>query len=133
MSGNSWLCRIWPLLLVLTVINASARENPGPHIYSNVQLVEGGVDFVGTELELKIEGTVATGILRIYDGRCAEPVQVTGSASGNTVHVSGEGVGYGKMEITGNLHRGRFNGSLRLDRNHSSEKISLKRIAKPHC
>jgi hypothetical protein len=133
MSMNSRLLPVLPLLLVLAVINVSAKENPGPHIYSNVQYQEGAGDLVGTELELKIEGTAATGVLRIYDGRCAEPVQVTGSVSGTTLHVSGEGVGYGKMEITGKLQRGRFDGLLRLDRNHSSEKIRLKRITKPHC
>jgi hypothetical protein len=111
----------------------SAKENPGPHIYSNVQYQEGGTDLVGTELELKIEGAVATGVLRIYEGRCAEPVQVTGSVSGTALRVSGEGQGYGKIEITGKLQRGRLDGLLRLDREKTSEKIRLKRVTKPHC
>ncbi len=131
---KSSLLRVWPLLLVLAVINASAGETAGPRIYSDVRYIEEGAgDLVGTELELEIEGTQATGILRIYEGGCAEPVQVTGSLSGNTVHVSGEGQGYGKVEITGNLQHGRLDGLLRLERAHSSEKIRLKRITKPHC
>jgi hypothetical protein len=136
MKTLCWL-RAWPLLLILAVdflvVCASARDNSGPRIYSNVQLEEGAMELVGTELELKIEGTAASGVLRIYYGRCAEPVQVTGTASGENFHVTGEGQGYGKIDITGNVHRGRVDGVLRLDRNHSSEKIRLKRISKPHC
>lgn len=132
MRVNSWLLRFWPLLVVLVAINVSA-SNPVRHIYSDVRYVEGGVDLVGTELELKIEGAAATGVLRIYDGRCAEPVAVTGSVSGETLHISGEGVGYGKVEITAKLRHGRVDGVLRLDRAHTSETIRLKRIAKPHC
>jgi|HubBroStandDraft_6_1064221.scaffolds.fasta_scaffold788702_2 hypothetical protein len=140
---NSRLSRVRPLLLVLAVAlainNAWAKEVSGPRIYSDVRVVEEGRDLAGTELELKIEGSVATGVLRIYDGRCAEPVPVAGSFSGNTIHVSGEGQGFGKIEITGSVHSGRlgqgdhFDGTLRLERNHTTEKIRLKRITKPHC
>jgi len=124
------------LLLVLAVINAPAKEKAGPQIYSDVRYIaEGGGpgDLVGTELQLKIEGTEATGILRIYQGGCAEQVRVVGSFSGNTVHVSGEGQGYGKVDITGKLQHGRFDGVLRLERDHSTQKIRLKRTSKPHC
>jgi hypothetical protein len=87
----------------------------------------------GTELELKINGTQASGVLRIYQGGCAEPVQVTGTVSGSKIDVSGEGQGFGKIEITGNLHGRGLDGLLRLDRTHSSEKIRLKIIKKAHC
>jgi hypothetical protein len=131
---NTFLFRLCPLLLVLAAINASAKDNSKPHIYSDVHLEEGGVsDLIGTELELKLEGSVATGVARIYQGRCAEPVKVTGSVSGTTVHVSGEGQGFGKIDITGKLEHGRLDGMLRLDRVHSKDKIRLKRISKPHC
>lgn len=130
---NSSLLRVCPLLLVLALINALAKENLGPRIYSDVHIEEAAGDLVGTEVELKIEGTKATGVLRIYQGGCAEPVQVTGSLSGNAVHVSGEGQGFGKIEITGNLRRGGLEGLLRLERNHTAEKIRLKKITKPHC
>jgi hypothetical protein len=134
MSMNSSLRVIWPLLLVLAAVSASAKEADGPHIYSDVRLAEGEVqELVGTELELKMEGTAATGVLRIYDGGCAEHVLVTGSVSGNTLHIAGEGQGYGKIEITGSLQHGRLDGLLRLERTHTSEKIRLKRIKKPHC
>jgi len=133
MRGTSGPLRFGLFLTVLAIISASAKDHPGPHIYSDVHYVEGGIDLVGTELELKIEGAAATGVLRIYQGRCAEPVPVTGSASGETLHISGEGVGYGKIEITAKLRHGRVDGVLRLDRAHTSESIRLKRIAKPHC
>lgn len=135
MRTNSWRFRFWLLLLVVMVaaIEASAKDKPGPHIYSNVHEVEGGIDLVGTELELTIAGTAATGVLRIYDGRCAEPVPVTGSASGNTIHIVGEGVGFGKVEVTAHFRHGRLDGSLKLDRAHTTEPIRLKKIAKPHC
>jgi hypothetical protein len=125
------------LLLVLAVISAPAKEKAGPQIYSDVRYItEGGGgpgDLIGTELQLKIEGTEATGILRIYQGGCAEQVRVIGSYSGNAVHVSGEGQGYGKVEITGKLQHSRLDGSLRLERDHSTVKIRLKRTSKPHC
>jgi hypothetical protein len=130
---NSFLRRGWPLLLALAVIDASAKEATGPHIYSDVHLEEGSEDLVGTEVELKIDGAAATGVVKIYQGRCAEHVLITGTVSGNTVHVFGEGQGYGKIEITGNLLHNRIDGLLRLERAHSSEKIRLKRITKPHC
>jgi len=130
---NSRLRRLWPLLCALAVIDASGKEALGPHIYSDVRIEEGAGDLVGTELELKIEGTGATGVLKIYQGGCAEHVQIAGSLTGNTIHVSGEGQGFGKIEITGNLEHGRLDGSLRLERTHTSEKIRLKRITKPHC
>jgi len=131
---NAFLLRVCPLLLVLLAVTASAKENSKPHIYSDVRLEEQGEkDLIGTELELKMDGSTAAGVARIYQGRCAEPVKVTGSVSGNTIHVSGEGEGVGKIDITGKLEHGRFKGVLRLDRVHSSEKIRLKRISKPHC
>ena len=131
---NHRLHRAWALLLFLALTNASAKENSGPRIYSNVRHVAEGVrDLVGTELELKINGAEASGVLRIYQGGCAEPVQVTGSFSGSKIDVSGEGQGYGKLEITGNLHGRGLEGFLRLERTHSSEKIRLKKITKPHC
>src|SRR5580698_4751379 len=95
------LARLWPLLLILAVISASAKESSGPLIYSDVRLEEGEAELVGTELELKIDGSAATGVVKIYQGGCAEHVLVTGSASGNTIHVSGEGQGFGRIEITG--------------------------------
>jgi hypothetical protein len=133
------LARLWPLLLILAVIGASAKETPGPHIYSDVRLEEGDVELVGTELELKIDGAAVTGVVKIYQGGCAEHVPVTGSASGNKIHVSGEGQGFGKIEISGTVQSGHigqsdhFDGLLRLERNHTSEKIRLKKIPKPHC
>ncbi len=131
---KSSLSRVLPLLLLLTAVNASAKDNSAAHIYSDVHYEEGGTgDLIGTELELKIAGSAATGVVRIYDGRCAEAVPVSGSFSGNTIHVSGEGQGYGKFEIAANFHRGGLEGSLRLERTHSSEKIHLKKIKKAHC
>ena len=133
------LVRLWLLLLVLAAISASAKETSGLRIYSDVRIEEREGDLIGTELELKIDGTAATGVVKIYQGGCAEHVPVTGSASGNTIHVSGEGQNFGKIEITGTLQSGHigqsdhFDGLLRLERDHTSEKIRLKKIAKPHC
>jgi hypothetical protein len=125
--------RMWPLLLCLALVDASAKDNSGSRIYSDVRHEEGGTDMVGTELELNISGNSATGVLKIYDGGCAEHVPVAGTFSGNSVHLSGEGQGYGKMEITANFRHGGLDGSLRLERNHTSEKIRLKKIKKAHC
>jgi hypothetical protein len=130
---KSPLFRLWPLLLLLAVVDASAKDNSGPRIYSDVRYEEGGTDLVGTELELNISGNSATGVLRIYDGGCAEHVPVAGTSSGSTIHLSGEGQGYGKMEITANFRHGNLEGSLRLERNHTADKIRLKKIKKPHC
>ena len=130
---KTFVRRLCPLLLVLSAMNALAKEKSGRQIYSDVHAVEDSGDLAGTEMELKIEGSSATGVARIYQGRCAEPMRVTGSATGNAIHVSGEGEGFGKIDITGKLQHGHFNGVLRLDRDHSSEKIRLKKISKPHC
>jgi hypothetical protein len=136
---KSSVVRLWPLLLVLGVISASAKETSAPRIYSDVRLEEGETELVGTELELKIDGTAVTGVVKIYQGGCAEHVPVAGSASGNKIHVSGEGQGFGKIEITGTMQNGHigqsdhFDGLMRLERNHTSEKVRLKKIPKPHC
>ncbi len=132
---NSFLHRVCLLFLLLAVIPAAAKEDARGRIYSDVHAVDdgGAGELVGTELELKIDGSKATGIVRIYQGGCAEPVPVTGSFSGNTINVSGEGEGFGKIEITGHFRHGHLDGSLQLDRIHHSEKIRLGKIRKPHC
>jgi hypothetical protein len=127
------LCLCPLLLLILVVVNASAKDKSVARVYSDVRIVEEDKDLAGTELELKIDGNAVTGVVRIYDGGCAESVPVLGSSSGDTIRVSGEGQGFGKIEITGKLEHGRFQGSLRLDRLGKSEKIRLKKISKRHC
>jgi hypothetical protein len=131
---NLWSFRVWPLLMVLAVINGAAGENPEPRIYSNVRYIEEGAgDLVGTELELKIEGSQATGVLRIYEGGCATPRVARGSLVHGKLRLTGENEVYGKFEVSGIIHEDTLKGLLVLEKAIGPEKIRLKKIAKPHC
>jgi hypothetical protein len=131
-SIRKW-CR--PLFVVLallwcTVVNAERTEQ---RIYSNVEYNEEGGDLLGTELELTIHEGGVDGHLKIYQGGCADPIQVTGTLSGNEVHVSGQRENYGKIELAGTVRDSSFSGSLRIEKAKTTQKIRLKRIATPHC
>jgi hypothetical protein len=102
-------------------------------IWSNVEYNEEGGDLLGIELDVTITGSRIDGTLKVYQGACAGPIRVTGSLSGNDVHLSGRSDVYGRTEITGRVSGGRMSGSLRLEKGQSPEKIRLKTIAKPHC
>jgi hypothetical protein len=102
-------------------------------IYSNVEYNEEGGDLLGTELELTVDNGRVNGRLKIYEGGCAAPVQLTGSLSGNKLRASGQSDTYGRVEIAGALQEAAFDGFLRLEKAQAPEKMQLKKIAEPHC
>ena len=122
------------LVLATVAVFASVYAQSGEHrIYSNVEYNEEGGDLLGTELDLTINDGRVEGTLKIYQGGCADPVRLSGSSASGKLHASGQGAAFGKVEITGTLLRDSLNGSMRLEKAQSSEKIRLVKIAKPHC
>jgi hypothetical protein len=131
---NTHTClRLFLFAAVVTAF-ACAKAQSGEHrVYSNVKYNEEGGDLLGTELDLTINDGRVDGTLKIYQGGCADPVRLSGSSPSGKLHASGQGAAFGKVEITGTLLRDSLNGSMRLEKAQSSEKIRLVKIAKPHC
>src|ERR1035437_411430 len=70
-------------------------------IYSNVEYNEEGGDLLGYELEIQLDGSRVTGILRIYEGGCGTPAPVVGTLSRGKISLRGDDKFYGKVELTG--------------------------------
>jgi hypothetical protein len=127
--------RCWHLIAVFALLAyAGANEQRSEQrVYSDVQYNGEGGDLLGTELELTIHDGRVDGTLKTYEGGCADPVQVTGTLAGSELHVCGQSNAYGRTEIAGAINGGYFSGSLRVEKAKASEKIRLKKIARPHC
>jgi hypothetical protein len=121
------------LLAVLARFAGASGPSAEHRTYSNVEYNKEGGDLLGSELELTIKEGRVDGSLKIYQGPCAEPVLVAASLSGERLCLSGRSDLYGDVDILGTVRDGRFSGTLRLEKAHSSEKVRLNRIAKPHC
>jgi hypothetical protein len=102
-------------------------------IYSNVEYNEEGGDLLGYELELHLDGSRATGVLRIYEGGCGSPAPVAGTLTGGKISLRGEDKFYGKVEISGRMANELVEATLRMEKAAKPETIKLRLIPKPHC
>ncbi|HMB82693.1 MAG TPA: hypothetical protein VKI40_01460 [Terriglobales bacterium] len=78
-------------------LSYSAAETKS-RIYSNVEFNEEGGDLLGYELEIQLDGSRVTGILRIYEGGCGTPAPVVGTLSRGKISLRGDDKFYGKVE-----------------------------------
>jgi hypothetical protein len=102
-------------------------------VYSNVEYNEEGGDLLGYELELHLDGSRVTGVLRIYEGGCGSPAPVAGTLSGGKISLRGEDKFYGKFEISGRMSNDLVKATLRMEKAAEPETIKLRLIPKPHC
>lgn len=102
-------------------------------IYSNVEYNEEGGDLLGYELEIQLDGSRVTGILRIYEGGCGQTAPVAGSLSGGKISLRGKDKFYGKVELNGTMSNDLVKATLRMEKAEKPETIKLKLIPKPHC
>jgi hypothetical protein len=112
---------------------SSGAPSAGSRIYSNVEYNEEGGDLLGYELELHLDGSRVTGVLRIYEGGCGSPAPVTGTVSAGTISLRGEDKFYGKIEISGRMSNGLVDATLHMEKAAKPETIKLRLIPKPHC
>jgi hypothetical protein len=127
--------RLLPALLVLAFYAmpaTSAKDRPGPRVYSNVQYIEKAGDLIGVELELTISHSQVTGLLKLYEGDCASPITVNGNLQGRKLHLSGTSGYFGKQKIDATMEGANLEGTLSVGKRHT-EKIVLKRVSQPHC
>lgn len=125
----------WHRLLFVAVcacVGAKA-QSVQHHVYSNVQYNEQGGDLLGTDLDFTRNAGEVDGVLKIYQGGCADPIHFSGSSLHKRLHISARSDAYGKIDISGTFQGNRFNGTLRLEKAGSSEKVRLKKIVQPHC
>ena len=108
---------------------ASAKSR----IYSNVEYIEEAGDLLGYELEVKVDRSRVTGVLRIYEGGCGSPAPVAGTLSGGKISLRGEDKFYGKVEMSGTMSNDLVKATLRMEKAAKPETIRLRLIPKPHC
>src|ERR1700688_4574910 len=82
MSAFPALCAVASVLLAVGGIQAQQDES---HIYSNVEYNEEGGDLLGVELSVTVSGSHVKGQLKIYEGGCAAPMEVSGSQVGTRI------------------------------------------------
>jgi len=116
-------------------LGAMAAQQPDHRIYSDVRYIEDAGDLVGSELELDVRSEQVQGFLRSYQGGCGTNVIVSGTLLHDQIRLSGQSDEYGKIEITGHIETGKFNGTLTQKKPANSwrEKLKLHRIPSPHC
>jgi hypothetical protein len=124
------LCAIASVFLIAVGMHAQQNES---RIYSNVEYNEEGGDLLGVELRVTTNGSHATGELKIYEGGCASPVEMSGSLTGNKLDLSGKSDMYGKIKFAGAIRDEKIEGVLSLEKSEKPEKLQLKKILNPHC
>ncbi len=102
-------------------------------IYSNVEYNQEGGDLLGYELEIQLDGSRVTGVLRIYEGGCGNLAPVAGTLSRGKISLRGEDKFYGKVELSGTMSSDLIKATLRMEKAEKPEAIKLKLIPKPHC
>lgn len=125
--------KIAVLVCVLAHSLCFAAAGTKSRIYSNVEYNDGGGDLLGYELELHLDRSRLTGLLRIYEGGCGSSTPVTGTLSGGKISLHGEDRFYGKVEMSGRMSNDLVKATLRMEKAAKPEIIKLKLIRKPHC
>lgn len=102
-------------------------------IYSNVEYIkEEAGDLVGYEIEFNVNGSQVTGVMRIYEGGCGEPVPLTGKLTARRLSLHGKSRTYGDVRISG-IVSSSINATIRMEKATQAETVKLTPIAKPHC
>lgn len=124
-----WLAALL-LLSFFEMPETTAKDKPDRRIYSNVEYIEEAGDLIGMELELTISHGQVNGLLKIYQGQCASPINVNGNLQGRKLHLTGISADFGNQEINATIREA----SLVLNGGKTNgEKIILKRVSQPHC
>ena len=113
-------------------LSYSAAETKS-RIYSNVEYNEEGGDILGYELDIQLDGSRVTGVLRIYEGGCGNQAPVAGTLSGGKISLRGDDKFYGKVEVSGTMSNDLVKAILRMEKAAKPETIKLRLIPKPHC
>ena len=113
-------------------LSYSAAETKS-RIYSNVEYNEEGGDLLGYELEIQVDGSRVTGILRIYEGGCGTPAPVAGTLSRGKISLRGDDKFYGNVELSGTMSNDLVKATLRMEKAAKPETIKLRLIPEPHC
>jgi hypothetical protein len=101
--------------------------------YSNVEYNEEGGDLLGYEIQFSMSGSQVSGILRIYEGGCGEPVSVTDKSIDGKLSLRGESLAYGAVELHGTIDRASITATIRTEKATRPETVKLKSTSKPHC
>jgi hypothetical protein len=123
------------LLCVVFVLQAFTQTTAKAQtrIYSNVEYNEEGGDLLGYEIEFNVNGSQVTGVMRIYEGRCGEPVPLTGKLTAGKLSLSGQSRTYGDVRISGIIGSSSLKATIRMEKATQAETATLKPIPKPHC
>jgi hypothetical protein len=124
------------LLCVVFVVQAltqTVQLRTKTRIYSNVEYNEEGGDLLGYEIEFQVSGSQVTGVMRIYEGGCGEPVPLTGKLTAGSLSLSGQSRTYGVVNISGIVGGSSIKATIRMEKATQAETVKLKPIAKPHC
>jgi hypothetical protein len=124
---------LYAIAVVFLVLVSMGAQQDQSRIYSNVEYNEEGGDLLGVEVQLTTNGAQIRGQLKIYQGGCAAPVDVSGSLIGGKVDLSGKSEEYGKIELAGMIRDATIQGILHMEKAAKPEKVRLKKILKPHC
>ncbi len=125
-------------LLLCTVLVVQAFTQPSAksqtHIYSNVEYIkEEAGDLVGYEIEFNVSGSQVTGVMRIYEGGCGEPVPLRGKLTAGKLSLRGQSRTYGSIDISGAVRSSGIKATIRMEKATQAETVKLKPIPKPHC
>jgi len=119
--------------LALLAPPSSLTETTIPaRIYSNVEYFEEGGDLVGFELSLRVQGSVAHGEFRDYEGGCGIKTEIVGTMKGRTIQLRGKS-DTSQLGIDGRFDGGVLNATIKIGANAELQKVRLKPIPSPHC
>jgi hypothetical protein len=126
---------IWIVLSTIAVAQGSSHAGTKArnHIYSNVEYNEEGGDLLGYEIEFIANGPRVTGVLRIYQGGCGEPVPLTGELTDGKIALGGESRSYGVVKISATIIQGHMSATIRIEKSAKPETVKLQAAAKAHC
>jgi|SRR5271157_5588656 len=129
------VAKIAILLCTIAVLQGSGQTSAKAivHIYSNVEYNEEGGDLLGYEIEFRLSGSQVTGLMRIYEGGCGQPVPLTGKLTAGKLSLRGQSRTYGGVDIDGIVGSRSIKATIRMEKATGAEAVKLKSIAKPHC
>lgn len=127
--------KIGLLLFAIAAVRGLTQAAPTEkaYIYSNVEYNEEGGDLLGYEIEFQLSGSQVSGVMRLYEGGCGEPISLTGKLTAGRLNLHGQSRTYGRVDISGIVGNGSIIATIRMEKATKAETVKLKSIAKPHC